>query len=284
MAMSESARYIKYVREAIVRVGRPSVAHPWSFVIYVDEVTCGNALASHKSARRAVQGVYWALWQLGERALSDDSCWFELVAFQTETTDTFVGRVSHMLDVCLSVFFDLDRHNLRHGCLFTLLGFGRFMLCAIVEMLLADINAIVESIGAMGQNGVVPCFFCRNIISFAAKARPMLSGNNNFVDLTCRDRRRWNMHTSASLLKLLTDLRDAPPRIARGHQEIKGEANPQWLQAHCGQLPLEPEHDRPAIAINLLRLDAYSLPNWLLGPCSRSNSNPGHNGAHIQRV
>ena len=85
LAMSTSLRYSQYVREAIARAGRPSAANPWSFVIYIDEVTCGNAMAARKSARRAVQGVYWALWQLGERALCADSCWFELVAFPTAT-------------------------------------------------------------------------------------------------------------------------------------------------------------------------------------------------------
>ena len=161
------------------------------------------------------------------------------------------------------------------------------MLCAVVEMLLADIDTICESIGAMGPNGVVPCFFCRNVISFAAKTRPYLRDNDNFVDLSCRARARWNMHTNASLRKLLTDLRDAAMSVAANTLKKRAtddEANPQRLQTHRGQLSLEPKHDRQAVAINLHRLDAFALPNWRLGPCSRSDSNPGHNGAHVPCV
>jgi hypothetical protein len=152
--------------------------------------------------------------------------------FQRRRLTHLWGGVSHLLDVCLSVFFDSDRHDLRHGCLFPLLGFGAFMLCAVVEMLLADINAICESIGAMGPSGVVPCFFCRNVISFAAKARPYLRDNDNFVDLSCRARARWNMHTNASLHKLLTDLRDAAMSVAANTMKKEQLAAKQTLNGY----------------------------------------------------
>lgn len=51
-----------------------------------------------------MQGLYWALYELGEQALADDSCWFELMAFRTSETIKFVGGVSHLMDVALTCF------------------------------------------------------------------------------------------------------------------------------------------------------------------------------------
>ena len=59
------------------------MANPWSLVVYVDEVTCGNALAVRDITKRKVQRLYWSLYQLGPRALADESCWFELTIFRT---------------------------------------------------------------------------------------------------------------------------------------------------------------------------------------------------------
>ena len=61
------------------------------------------AVSSH--ARRKVTGVYWALYELGEEALADDSCWFELMAFRASVAAIFVGTVSHLLDIALTCFW-----------------------------------------------------------------------------------------------------------------------------------------------------------------------------------
>ena len=118
VAMAESDRYSDRVRHALDNYGPPSDDAPWTIAIYVDEVACGNPLAVRADARRKVEGVYWALYQLGAEALSDESCWFELAAFQTCTAHAFVGYVSHLLDVCLACFFDVQRHDARCGLSF----------------------------------------------------------------------------------------------------------------------------------------------------------------------
>ena len=209
IAMGESDRYSAYTRDAIHRHGVPSPESPWLILFYVDEVTCGNPLAVRKDAKRKVQGVYWSLYQLGSMALSDETCWFELVAFRTSETSEFVGTISHLLDVCLTCFFDPSGHDIRHGLSFEVKGYGKMMLCLAVGHLIADIKAIVEAIGALGVHAIMPCFFCRRVLSFKAKAKPELQALPDFVDLGCLDHTRWGKHTDASLLKLLSDLRTA---------------------------------------------------------------------------
>ena len=206
IAMSESDRYSSYVRDAIRLRGKPSVAVPWTIAIYVDEVTCGNPLAVRADARRKVEGVYWALYTLGPMALADESAWFELVAFRTSETVAFEGAVSHLLDVCLSVFFDPEGYNLRYGLNFRVKGYGDLMLSVLVEMLIADIKAIVEAIGANGVSAILPCFLCRYVLSFKAKAKNELKDINQLVDLGCLDQQLLGKHTDASLLKLLNEL------------------------------------------------------------------------------
>ena len=56
IAMSEGPRFASYVRGALEVQGVPSMANPWSVVVYVDEVTCGNPLAVRDDARRKIQG------------------------------------------------------------------------------------------------------------------------------------------------------------------------------------------------------------------------------------
>ena len=101
LALSESDRYSAYARDALRVHGAPSPLAPWSILLYVDEVTCGNPLAVRADARRKVQGVYRAVFQLGSTAIADETCWFELAAFRTSEAKYFVGSVSHLLDVCL---------------------------------------------------------------------------------------------------------------------------------------------------------------------------------------
>lgn len=206
VAMSESPRFSHYVRCAMQAHGPPSLEAPWSIVIYVDEITCGNPLAVRSDARRKVQGVYWTLYQLGPQALADDMCWMEIVAFKTATTKDFVGCISHMLDVCLSCFFNEQGHDLRRGALFRVQSHGPFMLFLCVEMLIADIPALCESIGAMGTHGHVPCFYCRRILGWRAFDNPKIAALHGFNDLACIDQRQWGKHTNASLLQLLRDL------------------------------------------------------------------------------
>jgi hypothetical protein len=134
-------------------------------------VTCGQPLAVKADARRKVHGVYWSIYQLGAVALSDDASWFELAAFRTSGTDAFEGSVSRLLGVCLSCFYDEDSHNIRHSCLFELLGYGPFMLTMVLEMLIADFQALVAAVGATGASAILPCFFCKRVLSFIKRLK-----------------------------------------------------------------------------------------------------------------
>ena len=221
IAMQRSPRFARYVRLALAKHGAPTVDHPWSIAVYVDEVTCGQPLAVKQDARRKVQGVYWSLYQLGSQALADESCWFELAAFRTSETEKFVGSASQLLNVALSCFFDPAGVDARAGILFDLLDHGSLMVCLNVEMLIADVKAIVEAIGANGVSAHLPCWYCRKVLSFRALQNEQFKSLPGFVDLTCIDQKKWGKHTDRSLLKQLDELELACTSLSTGEYKTK---------------------------------------------------------------
>ena len=153
VACNTRDRFSQYMRDGIVKHGVPSNDAPWSIVLYFDEVTCGNPLSA--GDKRQAQGVYWSIYQLGMTALSDESCWFEIVAFRTKQSKTFDGSMSHVVEVVLECFFSAT-HDLRTGAVFDLKGYGTLMLVCILEMLIADIKALAEVIGSNGPHSRPP--------------------------------------------------------------------------------------------------------------------------------
>ena len=66
------------------------------------------------------------------------------------------------------------------------------MLVLRIEMLIADIKAIVEAIGANGVNAHLPCWFCSRVLNFRAlkndSYRALL--DDGFVDLSSTNKRQ----------------------------------------------------------------------------------------------
>jgi hypothetical protein len=206
-ALLESDRYAQYMRDAIALHGEPSHDNPYSLVLYFDEVTCGNPLAlGHK---RKVQAVYWSIYQLGMVALSDEMCWFEIIAFQNREVLEFDGFMSQVVDVALTCFFDRSSHDLRDGLVFNLRGHGMLLLVAEVELLIADIKALCEVISSNGVSAVLPCMLCDRVVSYKAKSGyPVLRDDDSFVTLSCLEPRKWGKRSSVNILEVLQKLDD----------------------------------------------------------------------------
>ena len=73
---------------------------------------------------------------------------------------------------------------------FTVKGHGDLMPSVLVEMLIADITAIVEAIGANGVSAILPCFLCRYVLSFKAKEKYERKDISQLVGLGCLDQQR----------------------------------------------------------------------------------------------
>ena len=214
IALSKSPRFSKYVRDAVAVHGLPSYGNPWGLVLYFDEVTCGNPLAM--GSKRKIQGVYWTVYELGPQALSDETAWFELACFQDEDVSKFDGKMSHVVEQTLRFFFDDDGHDLRTGLTFDLLQHGPFTLFMHLEILIADIKAHVEVVGSNGVNAMLPCLSCDHVVSYAAKRRPELAHNDDFVTLACLDPSKLGKRSSADIKALLQRLADSSAQVQAG--------------------------------------------------------------------
>ena len=68
-ACSTSASFANMVRRTSVK-RPPTLAAPWTFILYADEISPGNQLA-HQNDRK-VWGVYWSVLEFGSAVLSHE--------------------------------------------------------------------------------------------------------------------------------------------------------------------------------------------------------------------
>jgi hypothetical protein len=216
VAMESSERFSQYVRNAIKVHGKPSAQAPWGLVLYFDEVTCGNPLA--QGTKRKVQGVYWTLYDLGMQALCDECAWFEVVAFQDAKVRKFEGAMTHLIEQILLLFFDKDGHDLRTGLVFNLMHYGTLMLVAKVEIIIADIKALVEVVCSNGPTATLPCFECARVVSYKAKQHyDAIRDDDTFVTLSCLDPSKCGIRDTANVKRTLRDIADAHAQSVAGN-------------------------------------------------------------------
>jgi hypothetical protein len=214
VALGTSPRFSKYARDAVAVHGLPTYNDPWGLVLYFDEVTCGNPLTL--GAKRKIQGIYWSIYELGPQALSDETAWFELACFQDSKVSGFEGKMSHNVEQALMCFFDDAGHDLRTGLRFDMLHHGTFCLFMSMEIMIADIKALVEVVASNGPTSTLPCLSCDHVVSYAAKRKPELATNGDFVTLACRDHAKYGKRSNASIKAMLQQLADAHARVQAG--------------------------------------------------------------------
>ena len=201
VATQTSEAYTQYVRDAIEIHGKPSAQSPWGIVVYFDEVTCGNPFA--QGNKRKVQGVYWSVYELGMQALSDELCWFEVVAIQQERVHTLKGGMTYVVEQVLLSFFNDEGFDLRTGLAFDILGYGPLMMVMNLDFIIADIKALVEAVGSLGPTAMLPCFLCDHVVSYVSKSKPPLKDNDAFVTLSCLDHSKMGKRSSANIRQTL---------------------------------------------------------------------------------
>ena len=100
--------------------------NPWTLLIYSDEVTPGNPLATMNN--RNFHAVYWSFLQLGSNALSNEEGWFTII-------------LEYSKYVVIKVFFDQSGHNVKTAGILL-----KFPSCSI--RLWATLGGILQDGGA----------------------------------------------------------------------------------------------------------------------------------------
>ena len=138
--------------------------HPYSIVLYSDEITPGDPL---KAGDRKIQAVYWSIKEFGSHALANEDLWFTLTTLRSCRVKQLEDGMSHLYNMALHAFFDLGGHSVRNGVSLRLKGADvQVLLFLDLGVCLGDERALKELTGAKGAAGKKPCCLCRNVIAY----------------------------------------------------------------------------------------------------------------------
>ena len=81
----------------------PSLENPWHIVLYTDEVTPGNPLATMNN--RKFHAVYWSFMEFGANALSREEAWCTIAAEYSVHVSKLSAGLSQAVAKLLKCFF-----------------------------------------------------------------------------------------------------------------------------------------------------------------------------------
>ena len=81
----------------------PSLDNPWSLVVYTDEVTPGNPIATLN--KRKFHAIYWSFLEFGINALSREESWFCVVTEYSTAVNAMSAGLSQVMAAVLKCFF-----------------------------------------------------------------------------------------------------------------------------------------------------------------------------------
>ena len=100
---------------------------PWTLLLYSDEVTPGNPLATLNN--RKIRAVYWSFLELGENALSREEAWITIMVEYSKNINKVMAGLSQVMAQLIKLFLEQRVIALQlQGCCYPLLvgpsGFG----------------------------------------------------------------------------------------------------------------------------------------------------------------
>ena len=149
----------------------PCEHEAWSIILYNDEVSPTNPLKSGVDNRK-VEVYYWSFAQFGP-LLANDSLWFVLTCIRSLLAHKVEDGMSSLVRMLLNTFFfNQEGTDLGTAGVTIQLADGSPMhIVANLDIILADIPALKQTISWKGFAARVPCFCCKNIYSKTAASR-----------------------------------------------------------------------------------------------------------------
>jgi hypothetical protein len=199
-----------------------STASRWSIAIYSDEVVLGNQLKGKN--KRKVQAVYWTLTPFGVTALSFEHLWFTIGVLRSALVERIKGNMSAYMRLLLRQFV-VGTTNLCTTGIFIGSGRNLSLLMAEFGIMIGDEKAIKMCWCCKGSAGLLPCMFCRNVISLKRKDKGVNKKRLVFtpqpgdicVDLSETDVRKLVLHTDATVVTLVGHLRSEATTLSKAN-------------------------------------------------------------------
>ena len=140
----------------------PTPEKPWNIVLYTDEVTPGNPLATLN--KRRFQAIYWSFLEFGINALSHEEAWFCVCTEFSTLVNKMAAGMSQVVAAILKLFFPVDGTNLAtSGMLLPFDGPGHIRLFARHGATLQDGGAHKSVFSSRGDGASKFCILCKNL-------------------------------------------------------------------------------------------------------------------------
>jgi hypothetical protein len=164
------------------------IKHPWTIILYNDEITPGNALKHHN--QRKVQAYYWSFREFGMEALTSEWFWFTLIIVRSDTINGLNGLgPGQLCKHMILAFSDMSTEGFQ---------FGSIILWAKVQKFVSDEAACKACFDVKGASGVLCCLKCRNVISKASFGK--MKHDSGMVPISELDIKKFKRHSDNSII------------------------------------------------------------------------------------
>ena len=155
-ASSDSNSFSAFLQQKL-KDHPPSFEKPWNLVLYSDEVTPGNPLATLN--KRKFHAIYWSFLEFGVNALSREEGWFCVTTEYSVLVAALHAGLSQVVVVVPKLFFSEDVNLASTG-----------MLLPCGDRLWAQVGGILQDGGAhksvwqsRGDGAPKFCLLCKNL-------------------------------------------------------------------------------------------------------------------------
>jgi hypothetical protein len=193
-----------------------STESPWHIILAYDEYAPGNKLSVDN--RRKGYNISMTFRELGQAAITSDSCWFTIGCIRSSIVREAEGEFSQCLSVIISKLLVGEFGMLTKGTPVRVCGRDR-LLFARLGNLSSDLDGIRSGLGWRGSSSFKPCAIHHNIFKKDSGLVQLQDPSSKFIEVTCLDRSKFLAHSKASLDKVVDTLTAAKPRLTRAKFE-----------------------------------------------------------------
>jgi hypothetical protein len=141
----------------------PSPETPWSLILYSDEVTPGNPLATHN--KRKFHAIYWSFLEFGANALCREETWFCITtALSTDIVEVSAG-LSQVMGAIIKTFFDTGGFDLGQAGIRLPFAPDEIRFFAKLKIVVQDGGAHKSMWHARGDGATKLCLLCKNLFT-----------------------------------------------------------------------------------------------------------------------
>ena len=188
-ATKECEPFRLFLRATLLK-NPPNPDKPWNIVLYSDEVTPGNPLATLN--QRKFQAVYWSFLEFGTNALSHEEAWLCLSTEYSIHVNEYSAGLSQAISEMILLFFnETGTHIGRTGVLLPI-GDDGVRVWAVMRAILQDGGAHKATFHSRGDGANKFCLLCSNEFTHESE----IIGEDGSNLLTCRTITRSQLELS----------------------------------------------------------------------------------------